>query len=239
MTDSTKRNQQNFHVIPAMSESTFTFDWSELPPSMKYMEHFSLRLYQFGSENGFPVEAIDTGRIHIPNDIDSQENYGSWFYAANVSKRDVLKFSVRAVSEVWVKWKVVMLHGAFIENKNYTSFWNTMTVTTARPERADLGEKILPKTFLAMLPLTENPEVARPLNVRHWPKENDAGEFSWSSNPHVNFVSDSPSAVLVPQSFERVSEYPGRPKNITDVTWNKIFPRVSLHHFIHSRSIFG
>jgi hypothetical protein len=226
MTDSTQRNKDHFHFIPAMSELVFSFDWSGLPPEMMYMEHFSLRLYQFGNENGFPVETMDTGLIHDPKNIDSQEPFGSWFYAGNVSKRDVLKFSVRAVSEVWVKWKVVILHGAFIENKNYTSFWNTVTVVSSRPERADLGEKILPKTFLAMLPFTEDPEIARPLNVRHWPEENSAGEVSWSSNPHVNFVSDSKLAVLIPQSFEKMAEYPGRPSNVTDATWSKIFPRV-------------
>ena len=227
MTDSTKRNKENFHLVPAMSESIFVFDWSELPPEMLYMEHFSLKLYVFGSEHGFPLEAVDTGTIHDPSDPDSVENYGSWFYAGNVSKRDVLKFSVRAVSEVWIKWKVVLLHGFFIENKNYTAFWNTMTITSTRPERADLGEKILPKTFLAMLPLSEEPEIARPLNVRHWPEENAEGEVSWSSNPHINFVSESSSSVLVPQSFEKVPEYPGKPKKVSDVTWNKIFPRVS------------
>jgi hypothetical protein len=226
MTDSTKRNKDHFHLIPAMSETVFTLDWSDLPPEMRYMEHFSLKLYQFGNEHGFPLEAVDTGIIFDPKDIDSQEMYGSWFYAGNVSKRDVLKFAVRAVQDVWVKWKVVLLHGAFIENKNYTSFWNTMSVTSTRPERADLGEKVLPKTFMAMLPLSENPEIARPLNVRHWPEENSAGEVSWSSNPHVNFVSESKLSVLVPQSFERVAEYPGKPANVSDVTWNKIFPRV-------------
>ena len=102
-----------------------------------------------------------------------------------------------------------------------------MTITSTRPERADLGEKILPKTFLAMLPLSEEPEIARPLNVRHWPEENAKGEVSWSSNPHINFVSESSSSVLVPQSFEKVPEYPGKPKKVSDVTWNKIFPRVS------------
>jgi hypothetical protein len=227
MTDSTQRNKDNFHLIPAMSETIFTFDWSGLPPEMIYMQHFTLRLYQFGNENGFPLEAIDTGIIYDPRDIESQQPYGSWFYAGNVSKRDVLKVSVRAVSEVWIKWKVIILHGAFIENKNYTSFWSTVTVTSSRPERADLGEKILPKTFMAMLPFLDD-EIARPLNVRHWPEENIAGEVSWSSNPHVNFVSDSKLAVLVPQSFERIGEYPGRPNNVSEATWSKIFPRVRI-----------
>jgi len=221
----TKRDKDHFHLIPAMSESTFTFDWTNLPPDMKYMEHFALKLYQFGDVHGVPAEAMDTGIIYDPDNIDMKENYGSWFYAGNVSKRDVLKFSVRAVSDVWVQWKVLILHGAFIENKNYTAFWNTMTLTSSRPERADLGEKILPKTFLAMLP-NVNDKIARPLNVRHWPQENSIGEVSWSSNPHLNFVSTSKSAILVPQSFEKVPEYPGRPKNVTDTTWNKIFPRV-------------
>jgi hypothetical protein len=226
MTDSTKRNKENFHLIPAMSESTFTFDWSGLPPEMKYMEHFSLRLYQFGTEHGLPAEAINTGNLLDPSDVDSKLYYGSWFYSGNVTKRDELKFSVRAVSEVWIKWKVIILHGAFIENKNYTFFWNTVTVASTRPERADLGEKILPKVFMAMLPLTEDPEIARPLNVRHWPEENLAGEVSWSSNPYVNFVSESKNTVLMPQSLERVAEYPGRPGNVSEATWSKIFPRV-------------
>ena len=232
MTEVAKRDKEHFHLIPAMSESTFTFDWTNLPAEMKYMEHFTLKLYQFGDVNGVPAEAMDTGIIYDPSNIDMKENFGSWFYAGNISKRDFLKFSVRAVAEVWVQWKVVILHGAFIENKNYTAFWNTLTLTSSRPERADLGEKILPKTFLVMLP-NDNDKIARPLNVRHWPEEDANGEVSWSSNPHVNFVSTATSAILVPSSFEKVPEYPGRPKNVTDTTWNKIFPRVRKHEFCY------
>jgi len=56
-----------------------------------------------------------------------------------------------------------MVHGQFVENKNYTSFFNTMRYSRTQPLRADMTEASIPKFFLTLISKESNP-VWPPLN---------------------------------------------------------------------------
>jgi len=204
-----------FIFLPAVTLTTFTFDWSKAPKDLLYSRHFRLTLSMNGRPNNPGVQGtdMDFGLPYIQRFVVSErENYegmnkpgkettaglqrltgtehdsNTWFGKAVTADalnnnslsfpiQNVMNFSLFAPVDAWIRWDVEMVHGQFVENKNYTSFFNTMRYTQTQPSRADLTETSVPKFFLTLIAKEKN-LVWPPLNGQKYRRR----KFDTSTN---------------------------------------------------------
>jgi hypothetical protein len=197
--------EKYFIFLPAMTLTTFSFNWTLVPKELMYSQHFRLTLSMSGHPNhpsvvgthpdfGVPYtqrfvvserekyedmtnpgkQSQDSSSGGSPRLSGTEHDLNTWFgksvtpdASANNSVvfpiQNILKFSVFPPLDVWIRWDVEMIHGQFVENKNYTSFFNTMTYVRTQPMRADTQESSVPKFFVTLISKEQN-EVWPPLN---------------------------------------------------------------------------
>jgi hypothetical protein len=239
--------EKYFINLPAMSLTTYTFNWTRVPKAMMYSKHFRLTLSMSGHPNNPGVVGInpnyktpfvqryvvserekyedmnnpgasttDTASGASPRLSGTEHDSNTWFgksVKADISANNTVSFPIQnfvsfslfAPVEAWIRWDVEMVHGQFVENKNYTSFFNTMSFTQTQPSRADMQETSIPKFFLTLVHKELN-KVWPPLNGqmyrrRKFDSDRDslcgdqvAGKgmaVEHSPWPWVNFVSSS------------------------------------------------
>jgi len=207
--------QKYFINLPAMTLTTFTFDWTNAPKDLLYSRHFRLTLSMNGRPNNpgvqgknsdYDVPYIQRFVVSERENFEDMNNPGketvggsqrlsgtehdsnSWFGKAVIGDpandnkvafpiQNVLNFSLFAPVEAWIRWDVEMVHGQFVENKNYTSFFNTMHFTQTQPSRADLTETSISKFFLTLIDKDRN-NVWPPLNGQKYRRR----KFETTSN---------------------------------------------------------
>eukprot|EP00960_Hanusia_phi_P059677 764256-Hanusia_phi.AAC.1 len=152
----TLRNSPNqWEYIEALAVAEFSLDFRNIPIEMIYREHFEIVLYYFNKTQGMKVHKVygsngapgNTGgcpyltEVYNPalynNEPACTEFDGTWFESSLVDKHGILKFTIMSHTEIYFRVEIEIFHGAFIANKNFTAFKNTMTVKKFYPSRAD------------------------------------------------------------------------------------------------------
>ena len=188
---------ENFFKGQAMSVIRVSLDWRIVPIDMKFLDHFQLVFNQFNVTSGIKLHEIRPGFK------------GTWFGEKSVDKHGILTFNVICLRETYFRFDVEMLHGLYIENKNYSSFRDTVKFEVLRSRRALLDASV-PVQFYILLPRTKL--ISPPLNlvppeaVLYEEKDERFGNqqkyrFVNKLEPLVDFAGDNESVPLYAQAF--------------------------------------
>jgi len=187
----------NFYKGQAMTVVKVSFDWRYLPIDMIYGEHYQLVMHIFNQTTGMNLQDVRPGYT------------GTWFGNAAVDKHGIMSFNVLCLRDTYIRFDVEILHGLYIENKNYTSFRDTAKFETLVPSRASTNADV-PEQFYILLPRSNT--IAPPLNVVPTTvqvttsKDSRGNEVSTVQfvnelQPLVDFAGDNSSIPLIPQQF--------------------------------------
>ena len=196
---------ENFFKGQAMSVVRVSLDWRTIPIDMKLLQHFQLIFHTFNQTTGVKLHEIRPGFR------------GTWFGHPSVDKHGILAFHVLCLRDTYFRLDVEMLHGLYIENKNYSSFRDTVKFDTLTSRRALLNSEE-PVQFYVLL--ARSGLVAPPLNVVpfepkvYWFDDPRMGRqrkvrFINKMDPLIDFAGDNKSLPLVPQNFSDKEEFAG------------------------------
>jgi hypothetical protein len=196
---------ENFFKGQAMTVVRVSFDWRAIPIQMKCLDHFQLVFNTFNLTTGIKLQELRPGYR------------GRWFGDASIDKHGILTFNVLCLRETYFRFDVEILHGLYIENKNYSSFKDTVKfeVLTSRHALLDSEEPVqfymlLPRSTTRAPPLNlvppesvvyeyQDPRFGRQQKVR----------FINDMAPLVDFEGDNESNTLVAEVFADNSDTAG------------------------------
>eukprot|EP00961_Rhodomonas_salina_P221952 3001535-Rhodomonas_salina.1 len=115
---------------------------------MKYLEHYEIALYYFNKTQPIKVHKVYDECPYLtptPNYFRNlpvcSEFDGTWFGSPLVDKHGIMEFSISSHREVYFRVEIEMFHGQYLENKNYTAFFGTMSIDFSYPSRAEYFER--------------------------------------------------------------------------------------------------
>jgi len=157
----TAQMPNNFVEAKGLQVTEINLDFQGVSERMRYGDHYQAVLYYFDASCGLPREVgtVCTNGIYLHSPviplakhpdqpatlvpfvnglIYSDKIYGSQFGEFKVVQQNILKFRLmpQTHESVFFRIEIEILHGVFIETKDYTSFWNTMSVSRSRSTRA-------------------------------------------------------------------------------------------------------
>jgi hypothetical protein len=182
----------------AMSVIRVSIDWRLVPIQMQFLEHYQLVFNTFNATKGVELHEIRPGSL------------GTWFGQSSVDKHGILNFNIICLRDTYFRFDVELLHGLYIENKNYSSFRDTVKFVALSPQRAWLDSEelvqfyiLLPKSKLMGAPVNLIP----PESIFYGYKDARTGEieqkvrFGNKMDPIVGFTGDNLSTPLIPQAY--------------------------------------
>mmetsp|Transcript_18218 Transcript_18218/g.43885 ORF Transcript_18218/g.43885 Transcript_18218/m.43885 type:complete len:827 (+) Transcript_18218:3-2483(+) len=143
-----KLKDTHFHKVEAFSVAHVKLDFRNLPLPMKYLEHYEIALYYFNKTQPIKVHKVYDECPYLtptPNYFRNlpvcSEFDGTWFGSPLVDKHGIMEFSISSHREVYFRVEIEMFHGQYLENKNYTAFFGTMSIDFSYPSRAEYFER--------------------------------------------------------------------------------------------------
>jgi len=204
---------ENFFKGQAMSVVRVSFDWRTIPIDMKFLDHFQLVFNTFNVTTGIKLQELRPGF------------QGRWFGDASIDKHGILAFNVLCLRDTYFRFDVEILHGLYIENKNYSSFRDTVQFEALTSRRALLDSEE-PVQFYVLL--ARSTLIGPPLNLV--PPESVVYEyedprfglqqkvrFINDMAPLVDFAGDNESNPLVPEVFADKGDIAGLNMNVERV----------------------
>ena len=184
----------NFFLAEAMSLVRVSCDWRLIPPEMQYNDHFQFVYYQFNNTQSTKVHEVRPGMA------------GTWFGKTEIPKHEILIFHLLPLRDTFIRFDIDILHGLFIENKNYTAFRDTVRFEVVKPSRAAVNAD-RPHQFYILMP--KSGQVRPPLNVKPvvsdiYIDETSGGQAVRYINelqPILDFTGKDSKFPLIPQAF--------------------------------------
>ena len=225
----------NFIEAKGLQITEITLDFRGITKRMKYGDHYQLVIYYFDASCGLPGDRKTTCTngvyLHSPpiplfKDPDhpdtlipyvngllySDKIYNAQFGEYLVNMQNILKFNLMPMTQesVYFRLEVEILHGLFIETKDYTAFWNTMSIKSLRAKRAvsimsDIEESLQFAAIVDKKQLVANtPNTLSPSNIpkTYTTVENTADQID--ARPLIDFVSND--WLNAPLSFQRFAD---------------------------------
>jgi len=223
----------NFIEAKGLQITEITLDFQGISKRMKYGDHYQLVIYYFDASCGLPgdVKTTCTNGVYLhspplplmkdPDQPDtlvptvnsavySDKIYNAQFGEYLVNMQNVLKFSLMPMTEdsVYFRLEVEILHGLFIETKDYTAFWNTMSIKSLRAKRAvfiesDIEESLQFAAVVDRDTIDEN-NLLTPSNIPKTYTTVDNVADQIDARPLIDFVSNSWDNA--PLSFQRFAD---------------------------------
>ena len=140
-----QRRDQMFHYLEAFGVAEVQLDFRNLPPDMRYLDHYEVAVYYYNNTNPFAIHRVIDECSYLTERKDEylrvkcSEYSGTWFESREIEKRGLLSFSISAHTDIYFRVEVEMFHGRYLDNKNYTAFRGTMSLNTHYPSRAKYG----------------------------------------------------------------------------------------------------
>lgn len=183
---------ENFFLAEAMTVVRVSCDWRRIPADMQYQDHYQFVYFQFNNTESTKVHEVRPGIG------------GTWFGNTEVEKHDILVFHVLPLRDTYIRFDIDVLHGIFIENKNYTAFRDTVRFEVLRPSRAAVSESQLYQ-FYILLP--KSTQITPPLNVKaaipevFIDQQTQKVRYVNDLQPILDFSGEDPVFPLIPQAF--------------------------------------
>jgi hypothetical protein len=231
--DSAQRSN-NFYEAKGMEVTEVALDFRDVSSRMKYGDHYQIVLYYFEATCGLPrssnTKTVCSNGIYLhastiplarnPDEPDTlvpwinsaiynDKIYNSQFGEFKVVKQNLLQFTImpQTLESAFFRIEIEILHGLFIETKDYTSFWNTMSIKNSRSRRAlsiesDIEESL---QFAAVVdgPTISSNKLLTPSNIPKLYKSLENKEHI-DVRPVIDFVSNSWDKA--PLSFQRFDD---------------------------------
>ena len=217
---------ENFFIGQAMSVVRVSLDWRIIPIEMKFLEHFQLVFNTFNVTTGIKLHELRSGF------------QGTWFGDVSVDKHGIMVFNIMCLRDTYFRFDIELLHGLYIENKNYSSFRDTVKFEVLSSRRALLDSDepvqfyvLLPRSSLIGPPLNlvppesivydyEDPRYGLQQKVR----------FVNKMDPIVDFTGDNESNPLIPEGFSDKGDNAGL-NMVMDRVW-PIRNEVEHSHYV-------
>uniref|UniRef100_A0A7S0QR61 Tyrosine-protein kinase ephrin type A/B receptor-like domain-containing protein n=1 Tax=Cryptomonas curvata TaxID=233186 RepID=A0A7S0QR61_9CRYP len=135
--------ENNFLKLEAMANAVVKLDFRNVPIRMEHASHYEIVIYFFNKTDGIRVHRVYAQCLYLKSkegtyeDLSCQDFSGTWFESNTVDKHGILEFTISTHYEIWFRVEVEIVHGLYIENKNYTAFRQTMSITFHYPTRAN------------------------------------------------------------------------------------------------------
>jgi len=208
---------KNFIRVEQFHTAHVTLDWRQLPKKMNFSDHYQVVIYFSNATCGYPNSRCPHGvrlqsptqpltRAQTPYFVDPGFAFnGTWFGMPQVDKHGLIELSVQSLHPegTYFRIEVEILHGEYLENKNYSAVWETMKVNFTKPSRAWANQ---PEDYLFFAVVDgDDSEMNAALNMQMplaTVAEGSAeDEYVIDTRPLVNFVSRNSSIPLLPQQF--------------------------------------
>eukprot|EP00814_Leptocylindrus_danicus_P022468 CAMPEP_0116032652 /NCGR_PEP_ID=MMETSP0321-20121206/18304_1 /TAXON_ID=163516 /ORGANISM="Leptocylindrus danicus var. danicus, Strain B650" /LENGTH=1662 /DNA_ID=CAMNT_0003508143 /DNA_START=2771 /DNA_END=7759 /DNA_ORIENTATION=+ len=132
-----RARESGWFPLPFMHRAHLSFDFANLPPDMKYDEHFKIAIFARPSRCNDSI--CDKKRKRIP-DMETLPcvqpmDLPTWFLDPSVSKHQLVNLTMLALDDAIFKAEIHIVHGSFLASAEY--FLDSMVVRLDSPKRSD------------------------------------------------------------------------------------------------------